>query len=687
MRYSSTICLLLTVFASSIFATPSQVIIIPNAEVNSLGNLTPQGFERAGALPSYIITTPNFSSYGPPSTVFASRPYSQIPTQAAIQTIAPTAEVLALPIHSGFSPQQNTVLADLILDGSNYNDKNILICWPPGSIQALAAALGVVSPPSFPDNVHNITWVITFSPVSLKIYPQDVLVTDTTTNCGCGTIPYASNTGYITPEPIIDSPSVWSFVSEPDLHPMKITVNTMQSGLAPGFVFVAPYAFSDDAIYGQPGSLVMDNEGNPIWFRPLSSPNLMNTDFRVQTLNGNPVLTFWQGTLATPPVYTNAPGGSSEPGSCYYIIDSAYNVIKTVSAQNGYTSDIHEFLLTPSNTALFLSTKTVPKNLTSYGGPQDGFVQDFAIQEVDLNTNELLFFWNALDHIPLTDSYAPASSSTSSGNVWDAYHLNSVGLTDVGNEIIVSGRNTWTIYRINKTTGNIVWHLGGKQNDFTFGPGAEFSWQHDARFIAPNKVSLFDDNCCQSATVPPGTPPSHGLILQLNTITYTANVDKTYFHNPLITVSSQGNVQSLGNGNKFVGWGQSKYFSEFAAAGNTMSTPATNLLYDAQMPGDNYTYRAYRDVWVGNPSYPPSLAVQKSSGQNNVYASWNGSTETATWQVFAGTDPTSLSLVGSAPKSGFETVISVTDNGPYFQVKALDGSNVVLGVSSVVQLK
>ena len=131
----------------------------------------------------------------------------------------------------------------------------------------------------------------------------------------------------------------------------------------------------------------------------------MNTDFRVQTLNGNPVLTFWQGTLVTPPVYTNAPGGSSEPGSCYYILDSSYQVINNIQAQNGFISDIHEFLITPNNTALFLSTKQVPMDLTPYGGPQNGYVQDFAVQEIDINTNELLFFWDALEHIPLSDSY------------------------------------------------------------------------------------------------------------------------------------------------------------------------------------------------------------------------------------------------------------------------------------------
>ena len=494
----------------------------------------------------------------------------------------------------------------------------------------------------------------------------------------CGTVPYPSNTGHKTPNPIIKSSQVWSFVSEPQLHPMKVAINTYNAGTSSGSIFLAPYAFSDDATYGQPGSLILDNGGNPVWFLPLNSPNLMNTDFRMQQLGGKPVLSFWQGTLATPPTYTNVPAGSSEPGSCYYIVDNTYRIIKTVAAQNGFTTDIHEFLLTPSNTALLLSTRTVSMDLTPYGGPQHGYVQDFAIQEIDLKTNNLLFFWDALNHIPLAESYEPASSASSSSNIWDAYHLNSIGLTDDAKDIVVSGRNTSTIYKINKPSGTIVWRLGGKQSDFTIESGAEFSWQHDARFLPPNVISMFDDNCCEtSGSVPAGTPPSHGLFLQLNLATKTASLLKEYYHDPNLNISSQGNTQSLANGNVFIGWGQSAYYSEYAAGGST--------LYDAQMPGSNYTYRAYREKWVGTPYYPPSIAVVSNNGVATVYASWNGSTETTTWQLFSGSGLKQFSLTKTVAKSGFETAISVTNSGPYFQVKALDASGKVIGVSKITR--
>lgn len=499
----------------------------------------------------------------------------------------------------------------------------------------------------------------------------------------CGTKPYPSNTGFTTPDPIIDSPQVWSFVSEPNLHPMKIIVNIFKPGTSSGLIFLAPYGFSSVPTYGQPGSLILDNEGNPIWFRPTTSPNLMNTDFRMQKLKGKPVLTFWQGTLATPPAYTNAPGGSSEPGSCYYILDNTYAVIRTISARNGFISDIHEFLLTPYNTALFLSTKTVPMDLTPYGGPQDGFVQDFAIQEIDLSTNKLVFFWDALEHIPLSDSYESASNAVQSGNIWDAFHLNSISLTNSIDDILVSGRNTWTIYKINKPSGNIIWRLGGKQTSFTIESGAEFSWQHDARFLPNNLISMFDDNSDNSSVA---GPPSHGLILQLDFNNMSASVNRTYFHDPNIIVASQGNVQSLANGNKFVGWGQSQYYSEYNEAGNTVMNTALNLLYDAQMPGSNYTYRAYRNNWVGKPFYPPSIGLTSINKQITVYASWNGSTETTQWQLFAGSKRKKLSLQSTVDRSGFETAIPVNTKSRYFKVKALNKKGRVIGQSKVIKL-
>jgi hypothetical protein len=514
--------------------------------------------------------------------------------------------------------------------------------------------------------------------------PENVQEGEPSKQANCGTIPYRPSPGQVTPNPVIDSPEVWSFVSEPHLHPMKVTINTNKPGTSSGFIFIAPYTLSSHATIGQTGALILDNKGNPIWFRPLTSPNLMNINFREQVFNKQKVLTFWQGTVATPPTYPNAPASASEADSCYYILDENYQVLKTVKAQNGYTTDLHEFLITPENTALFVSTKLVPMDLTLYGGPQKGFVENFAIQEIDLNTNELLFFWSALENIPLADSYQEVPAANSGSYIWDPYHLNSVGLTDNSKEILLSARNTWTIYKINKANSKIIWHLGGKQSSFKIAQGAEFSLQHDARYLPNDVISLFDDNCCGSGS-PNGSPPSHGLLLQLDLEQMTAHSKSSYYHDPSLNVASQGSIQKLENGNRFVGWGQSQYYSEYNKSGNTADNPGVHLLYDAQLPSDNFSYRTYRHQWVGSPDYPPSIAVKSINAQMVVYVSWNGSTKTKAWKVFAGNEKDHLTEVKIAEKTGFETAISSNDHGPYFKVEALNADGNVIGVSKTVK--
>jgi hypothetical protein len=68
-----------------------------------------------------------------------------------------------------------------------------------------------------------------------------------------------------------------------------------------------------------------------------------------------------------------------------------------------------------------------------------------------------------------------------------------------------------------------------------------------------------------------------------------------------------------------------------------------------------------------------------------IYASWNGATEVATWQVLAGAGPGKLKELASTPKEGFETVITVKTNELYVGVKALNAPGKVLGSSRAIR--
>ncbi|WP_371381180.1 arylsulfotransferase family protein [Sporomusa aerivorans] len=480
---------------------------------------------------------------------------------------------------------------------------------------------------------------------------------------------------------------VWNFVSSPALHPMKVTINVNKPCTASGLLFVAPYTSYEATMIGQTGALIMDQKGNPVWFRPLDSIYKQNADFRAQCYKGEPVLTMWEGTISgTQSANPNLPAGDPEPGAYYLIINQNYEVVKKITAQRGFTADVHEFTITKQNTALFTAVKQVPGDLTPFGGPADGYFDNYSIQEVDLLTGKLLFFWNVLAHVDPADSMLSASSATSSNNIWDCFHVNSV-VEGPNHTILISMRNMWAIYSIDKKTGKIIWQLGGKQSDFAFGPNATFSWQHDARHRPGQRISLFDDACCASPNSPPNGP-ARGLILHLNFQNRTTEMDRTYYHAPILMVPSQGNVQPLPNGNELVGWGQEPYLSEFAQAGNTTEDPSMNFLYDMQFPNQNISYRAFKNEWIGLPHYPPSIAVkQLCEDASIIYASWNGSTETAAWQVLAGPTPDKLSvLVKCTPRTGFETDICIDSVGPYFKVNALNYCGEVIGTTRIAHI-
>jgi hypothetical protein len=67
-----------------------------------------------------------------------------------------------------------------------------------------------------------------------------------------------------------------------------------------------------------------------------------------------------------------------------------------------------------------------------------------------------------------------------------------------------------------------------------------------------------------------------------------------------------------------------------------------------------------------------------------VYASWNGATQVNSWTVLAGTSPNGLAQAASKGPHGFETAITVNNQGPYFAVIANDASGQSLGQSPTV---
>jgi len=448
---------------------------------------------------------------------------------------------------------------------------------------------------------------------------------------------------------------VTTYVSRPDLQTASTKVIKRPSSAAPGDIFVAPQRGP-----AQEGPMILGPYGGLIWFKPMPK-NITATDFRVQTYQGKPALTWWQGSIS-------GLGVGEGYGAIY---NSSYHQVATVKAGNGPGADLHEFQITSQDTALITAYYPVIWNSSSVkGGSKRSVVLDAIVQEIDLPTGLVLYQWDSLDHVPVSDSHQPYP--TTPNTPYDYFHVNSVQEATDGS-LIVSARNTWAAYDLSHQTGAINWTLNGKHSSFTMGPNTSFAFQHDARLQANDQITIFDDG----AGPPVVHKQSRALTLQLDMTNMTATLASQDQHRPGLLAEFEGSVQPLPNGDEFVGWGQQPNYTEFNARGQTV--------FDGRFVS-NLTYRAYRFPWSGAPTTLPAVAAKVSGTKTTVYASWNGATNRTGWRILAGTRAGSLKAVAKFSSRAFESVIGIGSGEQYVAAQALDSHGQVLAISHTVKI-
>ncbi|HEX6236722.1 MAG TPA: arylsulfotransferase family protein [Acidimicrobiales bacterium] len=452
-----------------------------------------------------------------------------------------------------------------------------------------------------------------------------------------------------------------SFVTRPDLSPPVIDVQTAGQ-TSPGLLFLAPKRGG-----AQRGALIVDDEGEVVWARPSEDTV---ADFRVQTYQGKPVLTWFEGKIQ----------GGFGRGE-YVIADSAYRDIARVAAGSDHDGDHHEFRLTDEGTALITIYNKERVDLSGVGGPQDGWMINGYLQEIDIATGEVLLEWSAYDHVPIAESTGvlvpdagatddPSDDDGTEKTPYDWFHINSVA-EDGDDGLLVSARYTDAIYSIDRRTGEVRWTLGGKGSDFAMGEGAEFVRQHDAQRLSDGTISLFDNQAH-----PPDNRESRGLVLAVDEGEGTATVVREWRHPDGVRATSQANTQVLPGGGAVIGWGSVGRVTEFDAGGA--------VVFDATwMPGNSY--RAYRHEWTGRPITSPDAVARPVGGGDGVevYASWNGATEVVEWRVLGGPEAGDLEALATVTKDGFETRVEI-DAVAHVAVEALDASGTVLATSGTV---
>lgn len=468
--------------------------------------------------------------------------------------------------------------------------------------------------------------------------------------------PAHSHPGGLPPFGTTASAREHTFRSRPDLRPPMLEA-TGGAGER-GHLLIGP-----GSEYGitQQGPMIVDDRGEPVWFRPLA-PRVWATNVRAATFEGRPVISWWEGVVL-PTGYGRGEG---------VIVDASYREIARVRGAGGLSIDMHEFQITPQGTALFTCyPREVTADLRAVGGPRAGTVLESVIQEVDVGSGRLVHEWRSLDHVPIWESQKPVTES------YDYLHVNSIEITPDG-DLLVSGRHTWTVYKLDRQTGDVIWRLGGKRTDYGFDPDTLFAWQHDARLHARSQLTIFDNGSDGPLTT---ERQSRALVLSLDEPTRTVTRTRVYTQPQRLSASSMGSVQTLPDGNVLVGWGIAPSISEFSADGR--------LLLELRFPQKLYSYRVSRQIWSGSPAETPALAAARGAGGAGgavAYVSWNGDTQTTHWQLHGGRSPARLRPIARAHRRGFETAIPIAGAVPrYLAVVAHDAHGRQLGASAPIR--
>ncbi|OAA80187.1 Arylsulfotransferase [Akanthomyces lecanii RCEF 1005] len=458
----------------------------------------------------------------------------------------------------------------------------------------------------------------------------------------------------------------WQFRSRPDLAPPRLNITIPATdAVEEGYLFLAPFAGFPDtptAQYGprQAGPYIFKDNGDLVW-SGYAIFSIWSTNFQAGRWKGKDILFSFEGDH-------NAGYGHGHGHITF--VDQHYETIRELRAGNHKLVDKHEFHIVNEATGLIQIYQPVPRDLSEWGaGPEQQWIVNSIIQELDISTGKLLFEWSSLDHVAPDEAILPinpgqAGSGYNSSDAWDYFHINSVDKDSQGNYLI-SARDACAVHKINGTDGSIIWRLNGNRSDFKMGNGTKFCFQHHARWLSQKEgvelISLYDNSAHgtehNGGSEVHTAPTSSGKILKLDTSSWTAEIVGGYFPPDDLLSKSQGSTQVLPNGNVLVGWGSEGAVTEFSSDG----TPIFHAYMDSGALGDGVqNYRAFRYNWTGLPNEDPAIVSLESADGTTVYVSWNGDTETALWRFYSETDDFgSRQFLGEVERESFETKLFV----------------------------
>ncbi len=278
-------------------------------------------------------------------------------------------------------------------------------------------------------------------------------------------------------------------------------------------------------------------------------------------------------------------------GATAYLFDDRFELLDIYTCGHDYYTDPHEFRYLTDGHVLLIAwdSQLVDMSKLVEGGSPFALVVGTHLQELDTG-KEVIFEWRSWDNFDILD----ARHEDLQGALIHFVHMNAIDV-DYDGHLLVSSRHQDEITKINRTTGDIIWRLGGNNNQFTpLNDPDGFNYQHDIRAVPghPGQYTLYDNGNYHSPRY------SRGVEYKIDETAMTVERVWQYRHEPDRYSHWMGNVDRQPNGNTLIGWAYANLPKV------TEVTPAGQIVYEADFSDPLTSYRAHRREWSGSAIRP-----------------------------------------------------------------------------------
>ena len=354
---------------------------------------------------------------------------------------------------------------------------------------------------------------------------------------------------------------------------------------------------SDDYLFlgltaGGPHLLILDNNATPVFYK------------EVQGVIFN---FLWQknGEL-TYNIYPSTSFG----------LDSSGTLVNRFYAPDSSTFDFHELTVLEDGAYYVLGDENVHIDLSEIvpGGNSNATLYAQNIYHMDKH-DSVIWSWSSIEHYDVTDADKDVILTQP---YIDWTHCNSIKVDNDGN-LLLSTRNFDEVTKINSKTGEIIWRLGGRRNQFKFiNDTLRFSRQHDVKRDPASHLILFNNGV--------GFNPQHSSLVEysLDEDSLTATLIRRFSRNGSVYSSIRGGVQGLSNGDHLIDWGQ----SDDPAV--TEINQDNQIVYEIRFPNGGHRYRSFRFPWKTNYFYVSTDSINFGTvplGDSSFQKLWVRNTE------------------------------------------------------------